>query len=212
MGWWWSRRPGRAGVPCSGGGTALCLEIINPGFPDKAAVPMALWDQRAVVAAGARGDVPGLIGDSPLAAAWGRCLLSLWQPEPTRGQACAMAVAHGGKAGCACSRSGSGPAAVAKPLPLRKQGRGWLQNGRAAQKKPCGTGASCHLVHPTVARGPQTVLNLATYPALLTAALSLLRSSEQRAPPRAGRWMGIRCPRSLSSLPGKHKLMGLSTD
>lgn len=119
----------------------------------------------------------------------------------------------GGQAERACSRSGSGPAAVAKPLPLRRQGRGRLRDGTAAQKKPRGAGASRRLVHPTVAKGPRTVPNPATSPALLTAALSPLRSSEHRAPPRAGRGMGICGPGSLlSSLPGEHKLTGLSTD
>lgn len=91
VGWQGSRGP------CSGRGTTLCLEIINPGVPDKAAVLMAPRDQGAAVVAGARGDLGGLGGGSPLAAVRERCSPRLWEPQATRGQPCAMAMAHGGR-------------------------------------------------------------------------------------------------------------------
>lgn len=61
--------PAAAGEPL-----ALCLEIINPGFPDKTVVTVAPRDQGAVVAAGARGDVPGFRGRLPAGCCMGMVL------------------------------------------------------------------------------------------------------------------------------------------
>lgn len=83
------------------------------------------------------------------------------------------------------------------PCPWADRGGDGCGMGRQHKKKPCEAGASCHLLHPTVARGPQTTPNPATSPALLTAALSPLRFSEQRGLPRARQRMGIRSPGSL---------------